>query len=210
MQIKKVFAVTSMMALSLSVTSSVFAATATDGVNLSVTVGETMTLSCGADVDIDGGTSVVPGTPISNSTTCTVTTNDAEGYNLSVADDRGASNALYHATLSGTADGQVTDKTAWDPTGSGNALAWSGDGLGFGVLSSEATKNTTWWGTGDTCDDTDQLYAGLPSVDTNIMEHTSYANLATDTTVCYRINVPSTQIAGEYTGAVTYTATGRP
>jgi hypothetical protein len=215
MQMKKIFAVTGAIALSLSMTSVAFAATDTDGVNLSVTVGETMTLNCGGDVDIDGGGAnvVTPGTPVSNTTTCTVTTNDAEGYNLSVADDRGASNALYHETLSGTLDGQIADKTAWDPTlnaGDGNAVAWSSTGLGFGVLSSTATKNTTWWGTSTTCDDAGQLYAGLPSIDTNIMEHTAYSNASTDTVVCYRVDVPSTQIAGEYDGSVTYTATGRP
>ena len=135
------------------------------------------------------------------------------GYNLSVADDRAANNALYHATLSATADGQIADKTAWDPTasaGDGNAAAWSGDGLGFGILSSTATKDTTWWGTGSTCADGTQLYAGLPNAAANIMEHTAYSSTSTDTVVCYRVNVPSTQIAGEYSGSVTYTATGRP
>ena len=178
--------------------------------NISATIQETMTLSCGADIDLDNSTILIPETPLSNTTTCTVTTNDAEGYNLSVVDDRGASNTLYHETLSATIDGQIQDKTPWDPTGSGNAQAWSGTGLGFGILSSEATKNTTWWGTGDTCDDTDQLYAGFPITDRNIVEHTSYANTATDTNICYQVNVPTTQIAGEYTGSVTYTAVGRP
>ena len=184
-----------------------------DQQNITATIGETMTLNCGASVDIDNGASIIPGSPASNSTTCTVTTNDAEGYNLSVVDDRTTSNALYHATLSGTADGQIIDKIAWDPTagsGVGNAVAWSGTGLGFGVLSSTATKNTTWWGTGTTCADGNQLYAGLPSAETNVMEHASYSNASTDTIICYRIDVPSTQIAGEYTGSVTYTATGRP
>ena len=178
--------------------------------NISATIQETMTLSCGADIDLDNATPLIPGIPQSNTTTCTVTTNDAEGYNLSIADDRGSSNTLYHATLSASPDGQIQDKTPWDPTGSGNAQAWTGDGMGFGILSSEATKNSTWWGTGNTCDDTNQLYAGFPNTDQNILEHTSYTNTATDTEICYRINVPSTQIAGEYTGSVTYTATGRP
>ncbi len=178
--------------------------------NISATIQETMTLSCGADIDLDNSTTLIPETPQSNTTTCTVTTNDAEGYNLSVVDDRGASNTLYHETLSASPDGQIQDKTPWDPTGSGNAQAWTGDGMGFGILSSEATKNSTWWGTGNTCDDTNQLYAGFPNTDQNILEHTSYTNTATDTEICYRVNVPSTQIAGEYTGSVTYTATGRP
>jgi hypothetical protein len=42
------------------------------------------------------------------------------------------------------------------------------------------------------------------------MEHDTYSNTQTDTEICYRVNVPSTQIAGEYEGSVTYTASGRP
>lgn len=205
----------SIFAFAFSMTSSVFAAEDTAGVNLSVTVAENMTLLCGSDVDIDNGTLVVPNNPVSNTTTCTVTTNDESGYNLSVADDRGADNALYHndPLLAATSDGQIADKTAWDPTastGDGNAIAWAGTGFGFGVLSSQATKSTTWWGTGATCDDANQLYAGLPDTDTNIMEHDSYSGTSTDTVICYQADVPSTQISGEYVGSVTYTATGRP
>ncbi|MFA5986862.1 MAG: hypothetical protein WC819_05965, partial [Parcubacteria group bacterium] len=72
------------------------------------------------------------------------------------------------------------------------------------------TKNESWWGTGTTCDDPDQLYAGIPHTTTDIMRHTTYSNTHTDTEICYRVNVPSTQIAGEYEGSVTYTAAGRP
>lgn len=212
---KKIFIGCGIFAFAFSMTSSVFAAEMTAGVNLSVTVAENMTLICGSDVDIDDGTMVIPGSPVSNTTTCTVTTNDESGYNLSVADDRGSDNALYHSdpTLAATLDGQITDKPAWDPTlntGDGNAITWAGTGLGFGVLSSEATKNTTWWGTGALCEDATQQYAGLPDVDTNIMEHTAYSSTSTDTVICYRADVPSTQVSGEYIGSVTYTATGRP
>ncbi|MFA5985714.1 MAG: hypothetical protein WC819_00005, partial [Parcubacteria group bacterium] len=60
------------------------------------------------------------------------------------------------------------------------------------------------------CDDPDQLYAGIPHTTTDIMRHTTYSNTHTDTEICYRINVPSTQLSGEYEGSVTYTASGRP
>ena len=177
--------------------------------SLSATIQENLTLTCGGDIDLDNTTTLIPGIPQSNITTCTVTTNDAEGYDLQLTDDRGSNNTLQHTTQGSTIDGQIQDKTPWNPT-SPNATNYTGEGLAFGILTSNATKNNTWWGTGDTCDDTDQLYAGIPQSDTTIMEHTSYSNTQTDTEICYRVNVPSTQISGEYTGSVTYTAVGRP
>jgi hypothetical protein len=208
MQIKKIIAATSAIALSLSMTSVVLAATDSDGVGISVTIEENMSLDCGTDVDIDNGTSLTAGTPKSNSTTCTVITNDEDGYNLSIVDDRGASNALQNGNGTGS-DFEIADKTAWN-SATPNAATWSGTGLGFSVYASTATKNTTWWGSGTACDDANNLYAGLPSSDTNIMEHTAYSNSSTTTSVCYKVDVPTTQASGEYTGSVTYTATGRP
>jgi hypothetical protein len=196
-----VLGVVGVLAVATSVSAQV-----TDGVNLSVTVDESISLSCGSDVDIDGGTSLSPGTPESNSTTCTVTTNDEDGYNLQIADDNGGSNALTNGSYS------ITDHTAWNPSAP-NGAAWvdgTTTGLGFSVYASTATKNTVWWGTGSSCHDANNLYAGLPDTDTNIMEHASYESGSTTTSVCYRVDVPATQASGEYTGSVTYTATGRP
>ncbi len=177
--------------------------------SLSATIQENLTLTCGGDIDLDNNTTLIPGIPQSNITTCTVTTNDAEGYDLQLTDDRGSNNTLQHTIHGTTTDGQIQDKTPWNLT-SPNATSYTGEGLAFGILNSTATKNTTWWGTGNTCDDTNQFYAGIPQTDTTIMGHTTYSNTQTDTEICYRINVPSTQISGEYTGSVTYTATGRP
>lgn len=207
MSMKKIFTGVSVIALSLSMTSVALAATDTDGVNISVTVSENMTLACGADVDIDGGGSLTAGTPESNSTTCTVTTNDNDGYNLQIADDNAGGDALVNGANT------IADKTAWDPTasaGNGNAVVWGGTGLGFSVYASTATKNTTWWGTGSSCHDANNKYAGLPDGDTNIMEHAAYSSSSTTTSICYRVDVPATQASGEYLGSVTYTATGRP
>jgi hypothetical protein len=82
--------------------------------------------------------------------------------------------------------------------------------LGFSVYDSDATKNATWWGAGSSCHDALNEYAGFPAVDTNIMEHTAYSGTATDTSICYRVDTPATQRSGDYTGIVTYTATGNP
>ena len=181
-----------------------------DDVNLSVSIEENMTLDCGSDVDIDGGGVLIPGAPEANATTCTVTTNDQDGYVLQLEDSNTGANTLVHDTLSES----ITDLTAWDAS-TPNATAWidaTTEGLGFSVYDSTATKNDTWWGTGVSCHDANNLYAGIPDNGSaqDIMEHTSYAANSTTTSICYRVDVPMSQASGEYTGAVTYTATGRP
>ena len=181
-----------------------------DDVNLSVSIEENMTLDCGSDVDIDGGGVLIPGAPEANATTCTVTTNDQDGYVLQLEDSNTGANTLVHDTLSES----ITDLTAWDAS-TPNAAAWidaTTEGLGFSVYDSTATKNDTWWGTGVSCHDANNLYAGIPDNGSaqDIMEHTSYAANSTTTSICYRVDVPMSQASGEYTGAVTYTATGRP
>lgn len=182
-------------------------ASATDQITLQLTIGETLSLDCSTD-PVDLGT-LTPGTPVSNSTTCTTTTNDESGYDLQVKRDDS------DTTLDQTGDATVniTDKTAWDPTanaGDGNAAVYSGTGLGFGVYASSATKNTTWWGTGTACHDALNQYAGFPTAYANIMEHTSYSAAATTTSVCYRVDVAATQESGAYDGTITYQAAGNP
>lgn len=178
----------------------------TDQVTLSLTVNEALSLGCGADVNIG---SLTPGTPIYNSSTCTVSTNDEDGYDLQVKRDDA------DTTLDNTSDASanITDKTAWDPTagaGAGNAATWSGTGLGFSVYASDATKNTTWWGTGTACDDANNKYAGFPAAYANIMEHTSYSATDTTTSVCYKVDTAATQKSGSYDGTITYQASGNP
>lgn len=148
---------------------------------------------------------LIPGTPNTGETVVSVTTDCVAGYDLSVTQDSDMTHTDTVTTISG--------KTVWDQianSGDGNAVApYSGTGLGFGVVSSTANKNTTWWGTGTTCDDANQKYAGFPSTgasNNNIVEHNSYSLNATDTTVCYKVDVPSTQKSGTYSNTITYTA----
>jgi hypothetical protein len=178
---------------------------ATDQVTLSLTVNEALALDCGADVNIG---SLTPGTPAYNSSTCTVGTNSNDGYNLQVKRD----DANTTMDLTTDAAVNIADKTAWDPSGSGNAATWSGTGLGFGIYASTATKSTTWWGTGTTCDPTDSnnKFAGFPSSYANIMEHPTYESSDTTTSICYSVDTAATQQAGSYNGTITYQAIGTP
>jgi len=177
---------------------------AVDTVTLSLTVNEALALDCGANVNISG--SFTPGTPAYNSSTCTVGTNSDDGYYLQVKRDD-ADTTMDHST---DASANITDKTAWNPTGSGNAVTWTGTGLGFSVYASTATKSTTWWGTGTACDDALNEYAGFPDAYANIMEHASYSASDTTTSICYKVDTAATQKAGLYNGTITYQANVTP
>jgi hypothetical protein len=182
-------------------------ATDTEQVTLQTTVAQTISLN------VDSATSnlgtLTPGTPVSSSTVCTVTTNADSGYDLQVKRDD-ADTTIDKTTEAAT---NITDKTAWDATadsGDGNAAAYSGTGLGFSVYASTATKNTTWWGTGTSCHDASNLYAGFPTAYGTIMDHDSYSSSSTTASVCYRLDTASTQKSGAYDGTITYQATSKP
>jgi hypothetical protein len=102
----------------------------------------------------------------------------------------------------------IADKTDWNPSGSGNAVTWSGTGLGFCVFASSNYKNTTWWGTGTSLNDVNNKYAGFPPSDQTIMVQNNY-NVAGETTtsVGYKLDVPAGQGAGNYDGIIVYTVT---
>ncbi len=197
---KKIIAGVSALALSLSMTSVAFAATANTQQSISATVQENLTLSCAA-VDIDGGTTnlVADGsTIVSNTTYCLVTTNDTDGYHLQIRED---------TPLTHTDGDTIADKTAWNGS---NATAYSPTGLAFRVSNNDTgAMNTTAWGTNTTCtaNDTNELFAGLPNTLTDILEEDDYNAGSSNTTICYAVSVPSTQKSGEYTGQVTYSVT---
>ena len=205
----------SIIALALAMTSSItLAATESDSTQLEVTIQDSISLVCDGG---DGTTETVnlgiltAGSPVTGSTTCAVTTNAQAGYVLEVEQDGLSGATTMDNDNDATID--IADKTAWDQSanaGDGNAAAYAGTGLGFGVLSSTATKNTTWWGAAAACTDAAQLYAGFPlnaAANNNIMEHTTYSGVPTDTVICYQLDVAGTQQSGVYHGTVTYTAT---
>ena len=203
---KRVLAMIALVAIaSLGQAPAVNAAVGTDGVTLQTDVQEVITLDCGsATVNLGN---LTPGTPVTGSSVCTATTNANGGYNLAVRKDDATDTTMDKNTEAAV---NIADLTAWDPTDLGNAAVWSGTGLGFTVFESTATKNTDWWGTGSTVTDAANKYAGFNAAQTDIMRHTAYADLATTTTIGYKLDVPSTQKSGAYSGAITYQATTTP
>jgi|GEM_PF-903097 len=182
------------------------AATATYGVTLQTNVQEVITLTCdSATVNLGN---LTPGTPVTGSSVCTGTTNANGGYTLAVKRDDATTTMDKTSGPANDTTLDITDKTPWTP-GTPNAVVWSGTGLGFTVFASQATKSTTWWGTGTTVNDALNKYAGFSAAYTNIMVHTTYG-AATTNSIGYKLDVPVTQRSGAYDGTITYQATSTP
>ncbi len=163
MQMKKIIAGTSALALSLSMTSVAFAQNATDNqaINLEVEVVDTLSMDCFDVAQGTGFTTVVLGTtgdpgmvtagvPAVGKSRCQVVTNDDEGYYLTIekttegvtwADAGGVGTGTTNQTTVLThedvnIDGtwyDIADKAAWNYGVTTPAL-WSGTGLGFSVV----------------------------------------------------------------------------
>jgi hypothetical protein len=184
------------------------AAISTYGTDLQTDIQEIISLDCGGSTVNLGN--ITPGDPVVGSSVCTATTNANGGYALAVKRDD-ATDTTMDKDLDQAVN--IDDKTAWDPTasaGSGNASSWTGTGLGFTVFASTATKNDAWWGNGTTVSDPANMYAGFAATQKDIMRHTSYSSSSTATSIGYRLDVPSSQKSGAYSGSITYQAITNP
>jgi len=145
------------------------------------------------------------GSPVTASTDIKVKTDTS----YSIAVKRSDSDTTIDLTTNSSIN--ISDKTAWDPeanSGNGNAASWSGTGLGFCVFASNNYKNTTWWGTGASVDDSNNKYAGFPTSDKTIMRQNSYSVTGeTTTSVGYKLDVTPGQASGYYDGIIVYTVT---
>ncbi len=188
-----------------------------DQVTLSLDVQEVLTLDCGADVDL--GT-LNPGTPITASTTCGITTNSEGGFDLEVKRDDANTTLDHESDTLGTDTVQdIADDTDWDETA---GTAWgSKQSLGFRVFKYTeddgntiiaGKKNDTWWGADTSCPDggSDEFYAGLPPTYNSILNMDDYYDAQSQVHVCYKVDVAATQKSGSYDGTVTYQATTNP
>jgi len=169
-----------------------------EGVTLQTTVESYLSVSVDSSTVNMGN--LQTGTPVTGNTTITTTTNNNSGYQVQVKRD----NADY--TLKKDSY-YIADKTSWDPTtnsGDGNAVVWSGTGLAFRLVQTgtTATYNSTWWGSDDTS--SNAKFAGFPSSSTQTMNHTTYSETSTVTKIGYKIDVPSSQSTGAYSGGITF------
>ncbi|MEK7511047.1 MAG: hypothetical protein AAB582_02340 [Patescibacteria group bacterium] len=189
-----------------------------EAVTLSVTVSSALTFT----TSTDQFGSISPGTYKIATTTLSVTTNNAAGWNITLyGDNQGTSDTVLD--LATDAAVGITDQTEWVPgaatTTTGNAVVRasldnSADVLAFRVMTASSTNGTSflapsWWGTTDA--DGTAKFAGIASstVQRQIGNAGtgSYSASAHINTVQYYLDVPASQQTGSYDGGLTYTAT---
>jgi uncharacterized protein (TIGR02145 family) len=198
--------------------------------NINTEVLDTLTMDCyestngSGTYDVVLGTTTTPGTvtagtPAIGQSTCTVTTNDDQGYYLTVEDDNGISSTVLTHTDPNTGTlYEIQDLTPWNDTTltTENWNPPTTKGLGFSVITFPDTDTSNnifdgiWNETGNcpegtTSDSND--YAGFPDTPETIAAVPQYTANHTTTTICYKVDVPTSQPSGTYTGSVTYTAT---
>jgi hypothetical protein len=198
-----------------------------DDLNLNVEVNATLSMDCydkdgvTGDYDVILGTTsnpglVTAGTPAVGQSTCIVTTNDTQGYYLSIINDNGISNTtLVHSNNTD----EIPDLTQFNESTkvTENWNAPTTKGLGFSVIQfpqADTTNNTfnnVWTTSGNLCEEgttsDDAQYAGVPQTAQAVAAHTAYNSTSSTTDVCYKVDVSPSQPSGIYTGSVTYTAT---
>lgn len=200
----------------------------------SLAYASTVTLSVAVNTSItfttttDNFTSITPGTAVFATTTLSVTTNDASGWNVKLAGDwKGTASGQNLQLLSGGATTTIQDQTEWIPggatTSAGNAvrigsLQNSANVLAFRVMTASSSNGvaflaTSWWGTADNyTDNANTLWAGIASTTGNPQIGSAgtgtYSASAHLNTVTYYLNVASSQKTGTYNAPITYTATG--
>jgi len=174
----------------------------TKNVTLTTTVVTYLTLTITAGSTVGFG-SLTPQTPIqapATGTIASVATNAANGYTLGISDATAAPNSsMTHTDTS-------THITKYGGT-VGTPTLWSGNGVGITLYAADTSKDTSKWGTGTTYDDANNKYAGIPETATTAHTVVGALSGADTSSWAYEINVPNTQKAGAYSGAMTFTAT---
>ncbi len=170
-----------------------YAASTTATTTINATVGSTISMTTSGTVAINltpGGSAVVS----SNSDNVSVSTNNATGYTLTLANNdsnrnlvSGANNIAAHAGTAATPT--VLANNTW-----GYAVA----GVPFSATYAAETNETS----------STSLWAGVPASGSPVTLRTTAAPASgSATTVWYGVKVDSTQPTGTYTDTVTYTAT---
>lgn len=174
----------------------------------------------------DNFSTITPGTAVFATTTLQVTTNDANGWTVTLSGDN-KTNVNNNLQRAGDTSVQIPDQTEWIPgaatTSAGNAVRISsftnsGNVLAFRVMTASTSNGVafvapSWWGTADSyVDNANTLWAGIAS-STNARQignagAGSYSSGVHINSVNYYLNVGSSQKTGTYNAPITYTAAG--
>src|SRR3989338_7536169 len=191
-----------------------------EAVNLTVTVSSTLSFT----TSTNQFAALTQGTPRQATTTLSVTTNNANGWNVTLScDDRTLTVAC--GSIGGLNVTELPDGTGWivaaataTTTGGNAASISSGDNfLYFRVMSASGSVpflSTAWWGTSDTMFNASQKWAGIAS-STNVSRignagSGSYSASTHLNTVQYYLDVGASQQTGAYEAPLTYSATVNP
>jgi len=177
---------------------------ATDTVDLQINVQDYLSLSVSSGDSVDFG-NFNPGTPVCSNTAsvASVTTNAANGYTLGIHDGSGTNSAL-------TKGGGV-----YIPDYAGSIATpteWTGTGVGVSMWDADSNHEIKWCKGGTITDcttvcDADNLYAGVPETATTAHTVTGYISGADTSSWSWKVDAPTSQETGSYSGTVTFTAT---
>ena len=171
---------------------------------INLTVNQVITLSLlGATLNLPA---LTPGTPVTATTSATVTTNAASGWQLDIA---------RNSATSTIASGTITfpDQTPFTGANATTSahLQSSGQVLAFRAYqtgTSAGVYNTATWGTDDTVPNA--LWAGIPTSTVVPVSTSSYTGSGQTIVYGVRADAPATQVATNYTGVITVTAIALP
>lgn len=173
---------------------------ADEGQTLSVSV--TSTISFTVATSTIALSTLTPGTPVTATTSCQMSTNNASGWTLSAK--RNDADTTMDLTAEATTN--FPDATAWNGS---NSSETPGANLSFRVYQTGTDTglySTAFWGTSDAA----PKYAGFPTSSQSIATIATYGGSAQTVVYGLRADAPATQKTGSYDGAITLTALANP
>lgn len=182
------------------------ATSSSSGQTVSVTVLQSLTMTLATSTIPLG--SLSPGVPIIGTTSTSVSTNNSNGWNLTL-NRASSSSTLIHSDLT-TLFPDFTP--AWDDSAPNSVIASSiGAKLSFRTYQTgtdAALYSSTWWGTDDTAPNA--KWGGTPTTGKKIANVATYVGTAQAVIYGVRADAPATQKAGAYSGSITMTALVNP
>lgn len=180
-----------------------FTNAATNNVAISTTVQASLSMDITAGDTVAFGplTAGVPITAPNTGTIVAVTTNASNGYTLGISDGAaGSGSALLHTDTT-TRISDVTNGTIATPASWGAST-----GLGVTLFVADTNKEAKW-GAGMTYNDVNNKYAAIPQTDTPVHAVTGLVVGADTSSWAFKLDVPTDQKTGSYTGNMIFTAT---
>lgn len=204
--------------------SEAMAAAGTRTASLSVTVGQSMTLTQTTGGTVAFGT-LTAGTKVTGATGLTISTNGT-GMNITAGRKRNITNVTIASNAAPTVTANQISDTAGGVdvfNGTGNCSVATSEpqvwgatstGLGFSnyAFRGGSAKSTACWGTGTTSTDALNEYAALQASASasSFISSSGFSTVSVNVSVGYTLDVTGTQKATTYNGAVVFTATSNP